>query len=66
MNQRREVEQQYTPEEIAELAKVSKWTVYEWINKGKFARVYKLGHRSLRIPAGAVNAFLEGSKVFQG
>jgi len=57
------VEEQLTPDEVAAKLKVDVSTVWRWIGQGKIAPVRKLGHRITRIPASAVNAFLEGQTV---
>jgi putative molybdopterin biosynthesis protein len=47
----------YTPEEVARLLKVSKQTVYNWINEGRLKAV-KAG-RTTRIAREAISEFLE-------
>ncbi len=47
----------FTPEEIAEKYKVSKATVYNWIQKGKLKAI-RLG-KSVRIPESALNDFIQ-------
>lgn len=59
----RDVEPQLSPEEVAQRLGVSLSSVWRWIEKGKIAPVRKLGHRITRIPASAVNRFLEGQTV---
>ena len=50
----------YTPEEVAKLLKVTRFTVYEMIKRGDFP-AYRIG-RKMRIEAGDVAAYIQKSK----
>jgi excisionase family DNA binding protein len=50
----------YTPEEVARLLKVTRFTVYEMIKRGDFP-AYRIG-RKMRIEAGDVAAYIKKSK----
>jgi excisionase family DNA binding protein len=59
------VEQLYTIEEVANLLKVSRKTLYEWMNAGKLSFVL-VGDRR-RITQSAVNSFIrEGTPAGDG
>lgn len=57
------VEQQLSIDEIAELLGVDYSTVWRWIKQQKLTPVRKLGAGTVRIPASAVNRFLEARTV---
>lgn len=58
----RSVEEQLTVDELAERLRVNQSTVWRWIKAGKISPVHKLG-RLVRIPASAVNRFLDSTTV---
>ena len=58
-NQNQEIEQLYTAEEVAELGKVSRETVWRWMRQGKLRWVW-FGTEK-RIPASAVRAIVRSS-----
>jgi excisionase family DNA binding protein len=49
-------------QETAKLLKVSKWTVYRWIEEGRL-RGTKIGQGSLRVFRASVNELMEKAKV---
>jgi excisionase family DNA binding protein len=57
------LEEQLSPSEVAERLRVDESTIWRWIAAKKIAPVHKLGHRITRIPASAVNRFLEAQTV---
>lgn len=57
------VEEHYSPEQLAERFGVDTSTVYRWIKRGRISPVRKFGRRIVRVPASAVNAFLEARTV---
>jgi excisionase family DNA binding protein len=63
MAEKRTLEEQLSPETIAERINVDVSTVRRWIKQGKLGPPRKLGRRIVRIPASAVNAFLESRAV---
>ncbi len=50
----------YTPEEIAKLLKITRFTVYEMIKRGDLA-AYRIG-RKMRIEAPDLDAYIKRSK----
>lgn len=65
MTKPRAVEEQLSVPQVAERLGVSAWTVWRWISQGKIAPVRKLGRRITRVPASAVNRFLEARTVVE-
>lgn len=63
MGNLRTVEEQLSPAQVAKLCAVHEDTVRRWIRDGKLKPVRKLGRCVLRIPASAVNRFLEERTV---
>lgn len=59
----RMVEEQLSVPEVAARLGVDPSTVWRWIDQGKIAPVRKLGHRLVRVPASAVNRFLQEREV---
>lgn len=59
----RAVEEQLSAAEVATRLGVSERQVWRWIRNGKLAPVRKLGRCITRIPASAVNRFLEKRTV---
>lgn len=59
----RPVEEQLSVAQVAERLGVNESTVWRWISQGKIKPVRKLGRRITRIPASAVNAFLQERTV---
>lgn len=59
----RHLDEQLSVAEVAERLDVDESTVWRWIAKKKIWPVRKLGRRIVRIPATAVNAFLERQTV---
>ena len=59
----KQLEEQLSPEQVAERLGVDRSTVHRWIAQGKIKPVRKLGHRITRIPASAVVAFLDAQTV---
>jgi len=59
----RTVEERLTPSEVAARLKINVSTVWRAISAGKIKPVEKLGRRTTRIPAGAVNRWLEACRV---
>ena len=57
------VEEHLTLEQVAERLNVDKSTVRRWLSRGLIKNVRIFGHRTKRIPASAVNAFLEARTV---
>lgn len=57
------LEEQLSMEQVAERLGVDKSTVWRWLQQGKIKPVRKLGRRIVRVPASAVNRFLEGRTV---
>jgi hypothetical protein len=64
------VEQCYTIEETAKMLAVHRMTVMRLVTRGSRSRgvaglypVYRLGKRATRIPARAINRFLEAHKA---
>jgi excisionase family DNA binding protein len=53
------VEQHYSPDDLAPLLRVSVRTIRRWCASGRIPRARRLGPRLFRVPASAVNAFLE-------
>jgi excisionase family DNA binding protein len=51
-------------QETAKLLKVSKWTIYRWIEEGRLTAV-KLGPGSLRVVRTSVDELLGKSEVHQ-
>jgi excisionase family DNA binding protein len=51
----------YTPQEVAELLKISYMTVFRWIRAGKM-KAYKLG-KQYRISKEELDKFLEEGRV---
>lgn len=49
-------------QETAKLLRVSKWTVYRWIDEGRL-RGTKIGQGSLRVFRTSVNELIEKAKV---
>jgi transposase len=67
---KREVEEQLSPEEIAERLNVDISTVFRWMKvyretdgKEGLGPCRKLGRRTSRVPASGVNRFLESRTV---
>ncbi|MGB4068993.1 MAG: helix-turn-helix domain-containing protein [Nitrospira sp.] len=52
-------------QETAKLLKVSKWTIYRWIEEGRLTAV-KLGPGSLRVVRTSVDELLRKSEVPEG
>lgn len=55
----RTVEEHLTPAQVAERLNVTRWSVYLYIRTKQIKRVTKFGPNCIRIPASAVNEFLE-------
>ena len=53
--------QSYTPEEVAEMLKISKYTVYEMVKRGDL-EAYRVG-RNLRIQDSDIEAYINKSKA---
>lgn len=51
-------------QEAAALLRVSKWTVYRWIEEGRL-RASKIGRGSLRIFRASVNGLIDGQRTDQ-
>jgi excisionase family DNA binding protein len=49
-------------QETAKLLKVSKWTVYRWIEEGRL-KATKIGRGSLRVFQASVNGLIEEARV---
>jgi len=49
-------------QETAELLKVSKWTIYRWIEEGRL-RATKIGRGSLRVFRTSVSGLIEQARV---
>ncbi len=49
-------------QEAAGLLRVSKWTIYRWIEEGRL-RATKIGQGSLRIFRTSVNGLIEGART---
>ncbi|TKB64936.1 MAG: helix-turn-helix domain-containing protein [Nitrospira sp.] len=49
-------------QETAKLLKVSKWTIYRWIEEGRL-RATKIGRGSVRVFQASVNGLIEGAPV---
>jgi excisionase family DNA binding protein len=49
-------------QETAKLLKVSKWTIYRWIEEGRL-RATKIGRGSLRVFRTSVDGLIEGTRV---
>ncbi|MDP3089981.1 MAG: helix-turn-helix domain-containing protein [Nitrospira sp.] len=49
-------------QEAAALLRVSKWTIYRWIEEGRL-RATKIGRGSLRIFRVSVNGLIEGQRT---
>jgi len=49
-------------QEAAALLRVSKWTIYRWIEEGRL-RASKIGRGSLRIFRASVNGLIEGART---
>lgn len=67
---RRDLEEQLPPEVVAERLHLHVSTVWRLIKLGKETEgaagifpTYKLGHRNVRVPASAVNRYLESVRV---
>ncbi|SPP63732.1 helix-turn-helix domain-containing protein [Nitrospira lenta] len=52
-------------QEAAALLRVSKWTIYRWIEEGRL-RATKIGRGSLRIFRASLNGLIEGQCADQG
>lgn len=59
----RQLEEQLSVPQVAERLGVSAKTVWRWIARGQIKPVRKLSHKITRVPASAVNAFLESRTV---
>jgi excisionase family DNA binding protein len=59
------VEQLLTPAEVAGLCKVSRRTVYSWIERGEFKDddVFKLGTNQVRVTTSGLAKFLKGRRI---
>lgn len=53
-------ETSYTPEEVAQILKISRYTVYELVKRGELA-AYRIG-RKIRVESSDLNAYIEKSK----
>ncbi len=51
-------------QEAAALLRVSKWTIYRWIEEGRL-RATKIGRGSLRIFRASLNGLIEGQRTDQ-
>lgn len=51
-------------QEAAALLRVSKWTIYRWIEEGRL-RATKIGRGSLRIFRSSLNGLIEGQRTDQ-
>ena len=51
-------------QEAAALLRVSKWTIYRWIEEGRL-RATKIGRGSLRIFRASLNGLVEGRRTDQ-
>lgn len=51
-------------QETAKLLKVSKWTVYRWIEEGRL-RATKIGRGSVRVFRTSVSGLIEGARIDQ-
>lgn len=49
-------------QEAAGLLRVSKWTIYRWVDEGRL-RATKIGRGSLRIFRTSVNGLIEGARI---
>lgn len=49
-------------QEAAGLLRVSKWTIYRWVDEGRL-RGTKIGRGSLRIFRASVNGLIEGARI---
>lgn len=59
----RTVEERLSPEQLAQRLSISLSFCRKLIRRGVFGRVEKLGPKCIRIPAGAVNRYLESVRV---
>jgi len=57
------VEQHYSVAQVAALLGIRASTVWRRVKSGEIQPVLKLGHRTVRIPARAVNRWLAGAQV---
>lgn len=57
------VEEHYSPEQVADKLAVDVSTVYRLIRKQQLSPVRKLSRKMVRVPASALNAYLEGRTV---
>jgi excisionase family DNA binding protein len=51
-------------QEVARLLKVSKWTVYRWVDEGRLEAT-KIGRGSLRIFRSSLSQLVEGQRINQ-
>lgn len=63
MAAKHQLEEQLSVPQVAERLGVDPATVWRWIKRGQIKPVRKLGHKITRVPASAVNAFLEARTV---
>jgi excisionase family DNA binding protein len=49
-------------QETAELLRVSKWTIYRWIEEGRLGAT-KIGRGSLRVFQASVNGLIEEARI---
>lgn len=61
----KKLEQQLSPRQVARRLGVDESTVLRWIKAGQLKPVRKLGRRITRIPASAVNRFLQERTVVE-
>jgi len=63
MSETEELEQEFSFAQVAKKLNVNKSTVRRWISLGRIKPVRCYGHRTKRIPASALTAFLEARTV---
>jgi excisionase family DNA binding protein len=49
-------------QEAAQLLKVSKWTIYRWVEEGRLGAT-KIGQGSLRIFRSSLNGLIDGHRI---
>ena len=61
-----ELEQHYSPSQLAEILNVSLCTIHRLIARGRIPRVRRISRRMVRVPASAVEAFLKSKEMRHG
>lgn len=49
-----------TPAEVADLLRLDIRTIYRLVKDDELAPVYRIGHRTIRIPQATLDAYLDG------